>query len=84
MWLQPPLRFRPLDGESISKRKELLSDKEKWCGFRPLDGESISKPATLNTNSISISCFRPLDGESISKHLATLLVNWWEMLVSVP
>ena len=39
-------RFRPLDGESISKRPQFhrgmqISDISR---FRPLDGESISKP----------------------------------------
>ena len=36
-------RFRPLDGESISKLKEYC-DEYMGFSFRPLDGESISKP----------------------------------------
>ena len=36
--------FRPLDGESISKPKEMEATVEAVKeGFRPLDGESISK-----------------------------------------
>ena len=38
-------RFRPLDGESISKRGlwACAVDPDGSPGFRPLDGESISK-----------------------------------------
>ena len=61
-------RFRPLDGESISKREngKIL----KWIfltRFRPLDGESISKLAIFGLTYETILGFRPLDGESISK-----------------
>ena len=58
--------FRPLDGESISKRcLETVSN--ELPGFRPLDGESISKHLLMYNNNY-ITSFRPLDGESISKH----------------
>ena len=37
--------FRPLDGESISKRaSQLVVLSQLLLRFRPLDGESISKP----------------------------------------
>ena len=35
--------FRPLDGESISKRGEFSISMPDSVSFRPLDGESISK-----------------------------------------
>ena len=62
--------FRPLDGESISKLKDILSHKPQTVSFRPLDGESISKPFRLisRVRSSPRNSFRPLDGESISKH----------------
>ena len=72
--------FRPLDGESISKRINY------WCqfvstinGFRPLDGESISKPypckpckfqglrGTFRAKNLT-SAFLPLNQVKINPH----------------
>ena len=40
--------FRPLDGESISKRDaQALVESQYQACFRPLDGESISKRWTI-------------------------------------
>ena len=62
-------RFRPLDGESFSKRlilKILVIWITKIACFRPLDGESFSKQKKGGEKKES-HCFRPLDGESFSK-----------------
>ena len=40
-------RFRPLDGESISKPKAAQQTARR-VGFRPLDGESISKRDSID------------------------------------
>ena len=51
--------FRPLDGESISKRMTEACAKyylDNW-GFRPLDGESISKRAEVRSNKIKYAAF---------------------------
>ena len=37
--------FRPLDGESFSKRVSYDNDSAGNGCFRPLDGESFSKPS---------------------------------------
>ena len=62
-------RFRPLDGESISKRSSYqILQQHRLQGFRPLDGESISKLSSEIWKAQSeLYRFRPLDGESISK-----------------
>ena len=64
--------FRPLDGESISKRDNygLYLSNAYRHSFRPLDGESISKQQRTREELqgyVDSSSFRPLDGESISK-----------------
>ena len=81
-------RFRPLDGESFSKRRWRCAKtfSPSTEGFRPLDGESFSKQNLMEdyrediTNQIS---FRPLDGESFSKP-ATYVENPLFIEVSVP
>ena len=60
--------FRPLDGESISKRDaQALVESQYQACFRPLDGESISKRNWKIESFADEASFRPLDGESISK-----------------
>ena len=38
--------FRPLDGESFSKRDIIHAQESVYSSFRPLDGESFSKRIT--------------------------------------
>ena len=62
--------FRPLDGESFSKRmyQALTATISTSKSFRPLDGESFSKQSNVQVAEIDgIPAFRPLDGESFSK-----------------
>ena len=62
------MSFRPLDGESFSKRiyKSLLNSTRNMS-FRPLDGESFSKLNPSIEINRTFKGFRPLDGESFSK-----------------
>ena len=77
--------FRPLDGESFSKRDEEHNERRENKRFRPLDGESFSKLIwVLNSlTPISLS-FRPLDGESFSKLRFDLYETIDGLQVSVP
>ena len=61
------MSFRPLDGESFSKRALLDLPSCAGIRFRPLDGESFSKLVSILLLIQHFLRFRPLDGESFSK-----------------